>query len=184
MEDCTVWFSLVKSGNLDALKRLIGNNSEVLMTIKDSDGMSLLHKAALCRQRSIVSYIQGMKTRLIICIKQKNYICWQKFTFINKNIILGFTSREDNLVLGGVDNKGNNVLHLAAAKQQSSSHLLRNAKVEMQNDLAWFKVNFPQNSWSLYFLIIFSFSLFLLLKISFKYKVKKGLKINKTKIHF
>lgn len=109
MEDCTVWFSLVKSGNLDALKRLIGNNSEVLMTIKDSDGMSLLHKAALCRQRSIVSYIQG------------------------------FTSREDNLVLGGVDNKGNNVLHLAAAKQQSSSHLLRNAKVEMQNDLAWFK---------------------------------------------
>jgi len=75
MEDCTVWFSLVKSGNLDALKRLIGNNSEVLMTIKDSDGMSLLHKAALCRQRSIVSYIQGMKTRLIISIKQKNYIC-------------------------------------------------------------------------------------------------------------
>ncbi|KHN38410.1 Ankyrin repeat-containing protein [Glycine soja] len=101
--------TFVKSGNLDALKRLIGNNSEVLMTIKDSDGMSLLHKAVLCRQRSIVSYIQG------------------------------FTSREDNLVLGGVDNKGNNVLHLAAAKQQSSSHLLRNAKVEMQNDLAWFK---------------------------------------------
>ena len=106
-------FDLIKSGNVEGTKCLVGKSRAHVMTIKEpKTGQNLLHLLVLYRHfHSFIS-----------CLNRECGI---------------------EQLVGAVDNEGNNVQHMAAKnlppQLQSSSGLRPNKK--MQIELAWFKVN-------------------------------------------
>ncbi|KAK3014783.1 hypothetical protein RJ639_009209 [Escallonia herrerae] len=110
---CSRSIRLAAKFGIDEIVGEILGRSSYAHTFFDEDGRSALHLAVMYRHENVFN-----------------------------SIVNGLSAGNRKFLLESLDNKGNNILHLAGYRaQQQQLDLVSSAVLQMQHELQWFKVN-------------------------------------------